>query len=302
MNMYKMKKEKGKLRGWLVVNAFLNMEKFHEIYQWLLKAGKSYGIELELKTNAQLMPVLGQYKKMDGVDFVIFWDKDVVLAKALEQRGLRLYNSALSIEICDDKRKTHLYLEQHGIPMPDTMPVPMTYEGIGYADFSFVEKAEKQFGYPFVVKEAFGSFGQQVYLVKDREQLKDILEQTAARPVLFQQYIRESHGKDVRLQVVGNRVVASMYRFAKEDDFRANISNGGSMKSYEPSEEICSLALRTCKVLGLDFAGVDLLFGPENQMMVCEVNSNAHFKNIYDCTGINTADAIIKHIMETIYD
>ena len=52
--------------------------------------------------------------------------------------------------------------------------------------------------------------------------------------------------------------------------------------------------------LGLDFAGVDILFGEEEEPILCEVNSNAHFKNIYDCTGINVADAIISYILEQL--
>ncbi|HWT75620.1 MAG TPA: RimK family alpha-L-glutamate ligase, partial [Mobilitalea sp.] len=58
----------------------------------------------------------------------------------------------------------------------------------------------------------------------------------------------------------------------------------------------CELALRSCEIIGLDFAGVDLLLGENDEPIVCEVNSNAHFKNIYDCTGVNAADEIITYI------
>ncbi|MFW5676022.1 MAG: ATP-grasp domain-containing protein, partial [Acetivibrio ethanolgignens] len=64
------------------------------------------------------------------------------------------------------------------------------------------------------------------------------------------------------------------------------------MKAYEPTEEEKRLAVRACQALGLDFAGVDILFG-EAGPVVCEVNSNAHFKNIYDCTGVNVAEHIL---------
>ena len=60
------------------------------------------------------------------------------------------------------------------------------------------------------------------------------------------------------------------------------------MEPYTPSEEEKALALRAAKAVGADFAGVDLLFTPQ-EPLVCEVNSNAHFKNLFSCTGVNTA-------------
>ena len=89
-----------------------------------------------------------------------------------------------------------------------------------------------------------------------------------------------------------------MYRY-NDNDFRANITNGGSMKPFAPTPEMADMAVSACKALDLDFAGVDILFGEDDTPILCEVNSNAHFKNLYDCTGINTADAIMRHIMNT---
>lgn len=87
-----------------------------------------------------------------------------------------------------------------------------------------------------------------------------------------------------------------MYRYSDSGDFRANISNGGKMKQYEPTKQQVKLAIDCVKAIGLDFAGVDLLFDEDEEPIVCEVNSNAHFKNIYDCTGVNVAEHIIEYI------
>ena len=118
------------------------------------------------------------------------------------------------------------------------------------------------------------------------------------KPVVFQEYVENTKGRDVRLQVVGDKVIAGMYRYSY-DDFRANVSIGGHMKEYTPSQEECTLAVRAAMAVGADFAGVDLLFG-EQGMLVCEVNSNAHFKNIFDCTGVNTAEKIMEFIVGRI--
>ncbi len=289
--------EKTKLHGWLVVNQFLHANKYNELYDWFQKAGELNGVQLTLKTNAELLVAeLEQLRDEEKVDFVLFWDKDIRLAQMLENMGLSLYNSSKSIEMCDDKGYTYLALHKANIPMPKTILAPKTYEAPRYNELGFLTKVEEQLDYPFVVKECYGSFGWQVYLARNREDVVSLLEKTAPKPLLFQEYIEESSGKDIRLQVVGNEVVASMYRYSDNGDFRANLTIGGKMKAYEPSEEEKKLAIDCCKALNLDFGGVDLLFGEGGTPLVCEVNSNAHFRNIYDCTNVNVANIIIAYI------
>ncbi|CRZ34425.1 SSU ribosomal protein S6P modification protein [Herbinix hemicellulosilytica] len=292
------------MTGLLVVNEFLNSNKFNEIHQWLIDAAIRQGIKLIKKTNAQLLielPVKNLRKSFQPeADFVLFLDKDVRLAEYLELMGYRVFNSSKAIYACDDKSMTHLLLSGADIPMPKTIVAPMTFTNIGYTDLYFLEDVAERLGYPMVVKECFGSFGQQVYLVKDMDELAATVKQIGAKPMLFQEYIKSSHGRDIRLQVVGKQVIAAMYRYSDSGDFRANLTIGGKMKAYQPTKEQVDLALKSCEVLGLDFAGVDILFGKNDEPLVCEVNSNAHFKNIYDCTGVNAADAIITHIKSKI--
>lgn len=293
------------MKAWIVVNEFINTNKFTELNLWLLEAGKKKGIDIDIKTNAELMVVLGDSKDLFLIDknipsFVLFWDKDIRLAKALENKGIRVFNSAKAIEICDDKSLTHLALENAGIRMPKTIIAPMTFSGIGYTNYDFLNQVEKHLHYPYIIKECFGSFGQQVYKVENHKELLRIIEKIGTKPFLFQEYISSSHGRDIRINVVGDRAVAAMYRYNDEGDFRANISNGGKMKKYNPSIKLQDLAVECCKILNLDFAGVDFLFDENEDFIVCEVNSNAHFKNIYDCTNIDVADCIVDYIMNKI--
>ncbi len=92
--------------------------------------------------------------------------------------------------------------------------------------------------------------------------------------------------------------MAAMLR-ENRNDFRANITNGGTATDYTaavtPAQ--AEMAVEACRALGLDFAGVDILFGPGEEPVLCEVNSNAHFKNLYDCTGVNAAEAILEYIV-----
>lgn len=296
-----------KIHGLLIVNEFLNTNKFSEHSRWLLEAANKYNLSLTLKTNAEVLVRLHgdmpkDYKAHYGQlpDFVLFWDKDVRLAMYFEALGIPVFNSAGAIASCDDKSLTHMALSTNGIPMPKTILAPMTYPNIGYKNFEFLEQVMQELSFPIVIKECFGSFGAQVYLSKNKEELIEIITSVGAKPMLFQEYIASSSGKDIRLQVVGKEVIAAMYRYSIDGDFRANISNGGKMKPYEPNTREVELALRCCEILQLDFAGVDLLFGEDGDMLVCEVNSNAHFKNIYDCTGVNTAEAMIQYIVKEL--
>ena len=281
--------------GWLVVNGFLRGGKFDEPARLFCEAADRYPIRLQVRKNSECLVALTEKDHGgDTPDFVIFQDKDILLAEHLEARGIPVYNSSHSIALCDDKRRTHLALYRAGLPMPQTIFSPMTYDNTGYSDLAFLNRVEELLPYPMIVKEACGSFGEQVYLARGREQLEQIIRDAGSLALIFQQFIASSTGRDIRLQVVGGHVIGAMYRHS-ESDFRANITAGGQMRAYIPSEEEKNLAVRAAAAVGCDFAGVDLLFG-EDGPLVCEVNSNAHFKNLMECSGVNTAEEILDHI------
>ncbi len=286
--------------GLMVVNAFLRTTKFDDIYHTLLMAAERSGMALEVMTNAELSPVVDSDAfDAQKYDFVLFWDKDVQLAMQLEQRGMRVFNSAQSILNCDDKALTHLKLKEAGVAVPPTILLPKTFANIGYPTVDFVDAAVAELGMPVVLKECFGSFGQQVYLFEDIEALKQKVQTLGATPLLLQKLIKESYGHDVRINVVGGRVAACMHRMSIDGDFRSNLTRGGTMENWQPTAEQADIAIRATQVLGLDFSGVDVLFGNDGPV-VCEVNSNAHFKTTLECTGVNMADEIMRHIAERL--
>lgn len=285
-------------KGWLVVNGFLQSSKFNELYNFLLDAANENGAELLLRTSSSLLSgEVDGFSQFEKPDFVLFWDKDVTLAKLLEKADFKLFNSAHAVEVCDSKVQTALVL-QNKVPMPKTLFSPKTFEGVGYPDLHFVEQAAQVLGLPMVIKEAYGSFGQQVYLANTLEEAKSIVQKLAGKDFVFQQFVSESCGKDIRLNVVGGKVVNAILR-KSTTDFRSNITLGGKCEGYIPTEEEKAVAERACEIIGLDFAGVDVLFG-KNGPLLCEVNSNMHFKTTYDCTGVDISKHILRHILNTI--
>jgi RimK family alpha-L-glutamate ligase len=290
------------MTGWLVVNHFVKSKKFMEIFNMLQEAAERQQVNLIKKTNVELMCGLFDYDNIsifEKPSFILFWDKDIRLANFLEEKGFRLFNTASAIEICDDKSLSHIKLSQQGIKTPKTIVSPKIYWDVDYEKEEYIDMVIETLGFPLIVKECFGSFGRQVYLVQNKDELIELLKSLGVRPILFQEFIESSKGRDVRIHIVGGKMVTSMYRY-NDNDFRANITNGGKMKEYTPTDAQIELAVKVCDALGLDFAGVDILFGENDEPVFCEVNSNAHFKNIYDCTGVNVADYIIRHIIDEI--
>lgn len=285
------------MRGLLITNGFVKETNFLSLWDALYEAAKKQEIDLDYaKHDALLFDAAAGKPLFDAAqyDFAILWDKDKYLGLQLEALGLRVFNNVNALSVCDDKALTHIALQQHGIPMPGTVLVPKTYPYVGYGDYSFLDRAIALLGLPLVIKEASGSFGKQVYLANTREDAIAVLEAHEGVPLLLQEFIASSRGRDVRAYVVGDRVAAAMER-RNDTDFRANVARGGSCAPYRLSEAEASLCVRTAKLLDLDYAGVDLLFGPSGPL-VCEVNSNAHFQGLSACTGVNIAAAIVSHI------
>lgn len=291
------------LHSWIIYNDFLSGHKFLDFAEMLKLAADDRGHRTLIKTNAELVndvtgaTLFAHDEKIP--DYVIFTDKDIYLANTLERNGIPVFNSAQSIEISDDKIKTYERLVDADIPIPRTIVAPKTFGNTIDREHPFLQRIMDEFAFPFVMKEAFGSFGEQVYLVHDETELQHYLQKIDGAPFVFQQYIKASYGVDLRLQVVGNQVVAAMKRTSK-NDFRANVTSGGTMERYEPTAYESELAIRATKAIGAHFAGVDILFGDGDERYVCEVNSNAHIRNLLDCTGINAAPYIVRHIEQAI--
>src|SRR5207302_10414433 len=113
--------------------------------------------------------------------------------------------------------------------------------------------------------------------------------------VLIQKFIKEARGADVRAFVIGRRVVAAMKRKASRGEFRSNIHRGGTARKVRLSPEARRTALAAARALGLTVAGVDLIESDDGPM-VMEVNSSPGLEGIQKTTGVDVADAVIKHI------
>lgn len=289
------------MKGWIIVNNFLRIEKFLRMYNYLKESFSKENIQLEVKFSGDISEKLWGKGIEDSPSFVLFWDKDIYLAKQLENKGVKVFNSSKSIELCDNKMLMYLELMNKGVKIPKTVLAPKTFEGVNYNNLNFLDEAIKELGFPMVVKEAYGSFGKQVYLVGNRTELETLIKELNHKEFLMQEYIDSSYGIDIRVNVVEDEEIVSMIR-KNPNDFRSNISNGGKGEKVILTKEQKDLALKAIKALGCDFGGVDLLYGKQGEPIVCEVNSNPNFESTLLCTGVDLSQHIAKYIKTKIKD
>lgn len=147
--------------------------------------------------------------------------------------------------------------------------------------------------FPFVLKDIFSSQGLGVFLIQSG---KDLAEALAAKPLLedflVQQYVRESHGEDIRIFVTASGAHWGMKRKNMSGDFRSNLSTGGKAFREEITSEEIELSLQSLKIFGLDYAGVDILRS-SNGPLIIEVNPCPGFQGIETIHGPVIAPAIV---------
>ncbi len=281
---------------WLITNSWLNWDAFERQHQLLGEAAQRAGLQLERVSNDSVAARLAQGAQLPAAAIVV--DKDVRTLAALEARGVRLFNPARAIALCDDKALTHAALAD-AVPQPRTIAAPLSFRPLDrgqWRDSEFFRAVPQALGYPFVLKHAIGSWGQGVALVRDAESFLDQLVAAGTTPLIAQEFIASSAGRDVRLYMVGDEPVAAMQRFAEGGDFRTNLTGGGSAQPWEPTGQQVDIARRVMDIVGLEFAGVDFLFGAGDAPVICEVNSNAQFVGITQVTGADVAGAIVGHV------
>jgi ribosomal protein S6--L-glutamate ligase len=171
--------------------------------------------------------------------------------------------------------------------------LPITYFS---HDLHQAEKiADKILGYPFIIKVIEGTQGVGVHLVKSKKEAHEMFEAFFASrtQILLQEFIEEFKGKDLRVFVVGDKVVASMMRVAGEGEFRSNLHRGGMGYNVELTAQEKEMAVKAVKILGLNVAGVDILRSKRGPLII-EVNSSPGLEGIEGVTKVKIAEEIIR--------
>lgn len=208
--------------------------------------------------------------------------------------GVPVLNHHLAVMRTKNKIRSMQVLKKHGIAMPKSYVIRSS-QYIG-------DVVDSIGSYPVVIKSLSGSKGAGVAIIESARGLRSIMDmlvnEDAPGPIIVQEYVKESSGKDIRIFTVGNTIVAAMERIAvKRGEFRSNFSLGGKVRIAELSAKEKQLALAAAKACDLDIAGVDLI-RTKNGPKILEVNSNPGLSGITQATGIDVAGAIIKYAVK----
>mmetsp|Transcript_7196 Transcript_7196/g.26952 ORF Transcript_7196/g.26952 Transcript_7196/m.26952 type:complete len:405 (-) Transcript_7196:181-1395(-) len=207
--------------------------------------------------------------------------------RQLEAMDILVLNPISSIDLSRNKLYTMQLLASHNMPIPKTMMVAQPpFE---------MDMIRQEFDFPIVLKRASGSQGKGVMLIQSEELLEDIADMLDSRsPLIFQEFIENSKGRDLRVWVMGGRCIGAMMRVATKG-FKANIHQNGIGKNVKLSSAVEWLAIETAKLLGLDMAGVDILIDKDTYKL-CEVNASPGFEGLEAATGINVPTQMLDFI------
>ncbi len=205
----------------------------------------------------------------------------------LEAAGTRVLNPPRALEVCVDKYLASARLDAAGLPTPPTVVCQ---------DAEAAIEAFHQLGGDVVVKPLFGSEGRGMIRVNDIEiawRTFRTLERLQA--ILYVQQFIRNPGWDLRIFILGDRVLTAMRRHAK-NDWRTNVAQGGRAEAIAPNAEEERLALEAARAVGAPIAGIDLLPRPDGGYYVLEVNAVPGWRALAPATGIDVAREIVRFL------
>lgn len=217
--------------------------------------------------------------------------RGLALTRVYEARGDVVLNDSTVAATCGDKLATSAALARSGVPTPRTVVAFDPDQALALAE---------ELGYPLVLKPVVGSWGRMVARCNDRDALEAVLEHKRAlggpdHGVLYLQEHVDKPGRDIRAFVVGDRVIAAIYRSAEH--WITNTARGAVASQCSVDEAIRDIALRAAAAVGGGVVAVDLVES-ERGLLVLEVNHTMEFRNSIATTGVDIPLAIARYALE----
>ena len=225
---------------------------------------------------------------------VISYNRGLHLTYCLEQMALPVVNSSSVSEICGNKLITSLILKKNGVPTPKTTFAFSTESA---------RECMKKLGYPLVVKPIIGSWGRGVYQIKDQSMAEMMLDSrqendnSFSRIYYFQELI-DRPSRDIRCIVIGDQIVASVFRYSSENEWRTNVAVGGRTEMAPLTSELKEIVLKASNAVGGGILGVDLMEDKERGYLVHEVNNTVEFRGASAVCKSDIASAMTDYLVK----
>lgn len=277
---------------------------------WLEEEAKKRGHEaIRFSTNELIYKVINNKFLIDSpYDFPSF---DIFIVRAIMKRirigdtivksgtksflFLRYVNDILKKLIVDERLAKKLYIPSKMatslVLSKAKLPLPLSFE---FPSRQEILKNIKALPFPLIIKDLQGSKGQNIYKINSKKELRVFLNQKEnISQFEFQEYLPTDG--DIRILVIGDKVLGAMKRFVIPGDFRANISQGAKAEKFELTSEVATIAKKAAKITETEFAGVDLIES-DGKFYIIEVNRAPQFKGFRKYTGINPSPFVIDYL------
>ncbi len=260
----------------------------------LYEAARKKGIEVENLDCKNLALDLNDgnsiYKDRVILQRCVSYFKNVHSTAALEGLGARMINPLQAAIMCGNKLYSHMLLEKAGVRTPKAFSAFSEAAAMAALD---------EMGYPAVIKPTVGSWGRLIALLRDKESASAVLEDREHMFPIYHIYYFEEFverpPRDIRAIVVGDRVVAAIYRYSGQGEWKTNMALGGHAETCPVTKELEDICLKATRALGGQIVGVDLMESKDKGLMVHEVNNTTEFKNTVRVTGVDIPDLMIEY-------
>jgi [lysine-biosynthesis-protein LysW]--L-2-aminoadipate ligase len=161
--------------------------------------------------------------------------------------------------------------------------------------------ALEDLGYPAVIKPTIGSWGRLIALLRDKDAARAIVEDRAHMFPLYHIYYFEEFvnrpPRDIRAIIVGDRVVAAIYRYSGSDSWKTNMALGGHAEACPVTNEMEDICLKAASAVGGNIVGVDLMEKEQDGLIVHEINNTTEFKNTVKVTGVDVPGLMVDYTL-----
>lgn len=262
------------------------------VFKLILVEELDFGVE-----NNQLF-IKYQGKSIDIPDFVISRAIYPLLSKHLEMIGIRVFNNSFVADKCNDKAKTYQYLTKTGIAMVDSSFYPNKLVS------DILKRLET--GKSYVIKAVDGHGGSQVFLYDkvalqeddNSDKVQAIINGIGKSDIVVQPVVGQRH-QDLRVYIIGNEVIGSVLRTAKEG-FKSNFSLGGVVEFYNLSTDERIIVDKIISQFDFGLVGIDFIIGDRGELIFNEIEDVVGSRMLYKTSDINIVERYLQYIIKKL--
>ena len=262
----------------------------------LLEAGKKKNVNLQMVDCKKLSLDLDKNTEQYGtvLQRCVSYYRNLHSTAALEGLGVNVINCLNTGIFAGNKLFTHMLLQKHGVPTP--------FASVAFSMEAALETLEKH-GYPQVIKPTVGSWGRMISKINDADSAEGIIEgREKMYPIYHVHYLEEfvkRPPRDIRAIVVGDKVVAAIYRKSGDGSWKTNMALGGVADPCKVSKEMEDICIRAKNAVQGQIVGVDLMESKDKGLVVHEVNNTTEYKNTVKVCEVDIPSLMIDYAVNS---